>query len=82
MTGLSAEQLKILKNDQAFLKGASIFEYYSRQFVYIGWNMDGSNPFFGDRRVWQAEDLCHELAGRRQDPDGHGEPVPASSTWG
>lgn len=54
MTGLSAEQWKTLKNDQAFLKGASVFEYYSRQFVYLGWNMDGSNPFFGDRRVRQA----------------------------
>ena len=54
MTGLSAEQWRTLKNDKAFLAGASVFEYYSRQFIYLGWNMDGSNPYFGDRRVRQA----------------------------
>lgn len=54
MTNVSAEQWKQLRGDAAFLKGSSVFEYYNRQFYFIGWNMDGSNPFFTDRRVRQA----------------------------
>jgi peptide/nickel transport system substrate-binding protein len=54
MTSLSAEQWSQAKGDQAFMAGASVFEYYSRQFFFIGWNMDGSNPFFTDARVRRA----------------------------
>ena len=54
MAGLSSEQWDQLRTDPAFAAGASIFEYYARQFFYLGWNMDGSNPFFADRRVRQA----------------------------
>lgn len=54
MTNLTAEQWKEAKTDPAFLRSSWIFEYPSRQFFYIGWNMDGSNPFFKDRRVRQA----------------------------
>lgn len=54
MTSLSAEQWNQVKDDQSFMAGASVFEYYSRQFFFIGWNMDGSNPFFTDARVRRA----------------------------
>lgn len=54
LTSLSAEQWRQLKGDAAFLDTSSVFEFTTRQFYYIGWNMDGSNPFFGDRRVRQA----------------------------
>ncbi len=54
LTGLNADQWKQLQKDPGFLKGASVFEYYGRQILYIGWNMDGSNTFFGDKRVRQA----------------------------
>lgn len=54
LTSISTEQWRQFKADQALLKGATVFEYYGRQFVYLAWNMDGSNPFFGDRRVRQA----------------------------
>jgi|WetSurMetagenome_2_1015567.scaffolds.fasta_scaffold06693_2 peptide/nickel transport system substrate-binding protein len=73
MTGISAEQWKTLKNDQGFLKGAYVFEYYSRQMVYIGWNQDGSNPFFGDKRVRQAMSLAMNRQGVVDKIlDGHG----------
>jgi peptide/nickel transport system substrate-binding protein len=73
MTGISAEQWKTLKNDQGFLKGAHVFEYYSRQMVYIGWNQDGSNPFFGDKRVRQAMTLAMNRQGVVDKIlDGHG----------
>ncbi|MEW6757800.1 MAG: peptide-binding protein [Acidobacteriota bacterium] len=54
MASLSAEQWPQVRDDAAFLRGSWIFEYTSRQFFYIGWNMDGSNPFFADARVRRA----------------------------
>lgn len=73
LTSISAEQWKQLKNDAAFLKGSSVFEFTTRQFYYVGWNMDGSNPFFGDRRVRQAMTYALNRKGIVEKVlDGHG----------
>jgi peptide/nickel transport system substrate-binding protein len=73
LTSISAEQWKQLRNDPAFQKGASIFEFTTRQFHYIGWNMDGSNPFFADRRVRQAMTCATNRQGVVDKVlDGHG----------
>ena len=73
LTAISAEQWRQVKADKAFLRGASVFEYYGRQLVYLGWNMDGSNPFFGDRRVRQAMPYATNRQGVVDKVlDGHG----------
>lgn len=54
MTTLSPEQWEEVRKDRAFLEGSSVFEYPTRQFFYIGWNLDGSVPLFGDRKVRKA----------------------------
>jgi peptide/nickel transport system substrate-binding protein len=73
LTSISAEQWRQLRNDQAFLKGASVFEFSARQFHYIAWNMDGSNPFFSDKRVRQAMTYATNRQGIVDKVlDGHG----------
>jgi peptide/nickel transport system substrate-binding protein len=73
LASISAEQWKQLKSDAAFLKASSVFEFTTRQFYYIGWNMDGSNPFFGDRRVRQAMTYALNRKGIVEKVlDGHG----------
>lgn len=42
------------KNDEMMKKRSQFFEYYSPGFGYIGWNMNGSNPFFADAKVRRA----------------------------
>src|SRR5207249_4784597 len=37
------------------------------QYYYIGWNQDGSNPFFGDLRVRKAMTMDCDLARMRHD---------------
>lgn len=70
---LSADMLKRLKRDPQFERSARIFEYGVRQFLYLGWNMDGSNPFFTDRRVRRAMTLAIDRRGIVDKLlDGHG----------
>ena len=64
---------KQLKNDQGYMNSTWVFEYGARQFLYIGWNMDGSNPFFSDKRVRQAMTLALNRQGIVDKAlDGHG----------
>lgn len=73
MTAISAEQWKQIKNDAAFLRDNWVFEYYTLQFYYIGWNQDGSNPFFADPKVRQAMTLALNRQGIVDKVlDGHG----------
>jgi peptide/nickel transport system substrate-binding protein len=48
---LTPQQFATQSNDAAYkrvgVKGYNV----RRMFAYIGWNMDGSNPFFADKRV-------------------------------
>jgi peptide/nickel transport system substrate-binding protein len=74
LTNLTAEQWKEVASDPAFARSSWIFEYPSRQFFYIGWNMDGSNPFFADRRVRQAMTYAMNRQGVvAKILDGHGQ---------
>lgn len=50
----SADKWIDAKNNPSFTKDNWLFEYYGRNYMYIGWNMDGKNPFFGDKRVRKA----------------------------
>ncbi|MFP6596777.1 MAG: ABC transporter substrate-binding protein [Candidatus Hydrogenedentota bacterium] len=51
---LTPKQFATQSNDEEF-KEHGVKGYYTRRmFAYIGWNMDGSNPFFEDVRVRQA----------------------------
>lgn len=54
MTGLAAEQWDEVRKDPRFLESSWVFEYPSRQFFFIVWNLDGSVPLFADRRVRKA----------------------------
>jgi peptide/nickel transport system substrate-binding protein len=73
MATLSAEQWPQVREDPTFQAGSWIFEYTSRQFFYIGWNMDGSNPFFGDVRVRRAMTFATNRQGVVDKIlDGHG----------
>jgi len=54
VTGISADQWNRLKGDRSFLDRVHIFEYYGRAYYFVGWNQDGSNPFFADKKVRQA----------------------------
>ncbi len=54
MTRLTPDLFDKLKSDPEFAKRARVFEYPGRQYFYIAWNQDGSNPFFQDSRVRQA----------------------------
>jgi peptide/nickel transport system substrate-binding protein len=73
MTGISPELWKQLKTDAAFQNQSWIFEYYTKQYFYIGWNQDGSNPFFADKKVRQAMTLALNRQGVVDKIlDGHG----------
>lgn len=41
-------------------------KYYQNQFYYIAWNMDGSNPFFRDKKVRQAMTYAFDREGINQ----------------
>lgn len=58
MSRLSATLFDKVKEDPAFTKKSHIFEYPVRNYFYIAWNMDGSNPFFQDKKVRQAMALA------------------------
>lgn len=51
---LTARQWEKEKNNFALTNKSKFYTYNPLSFAYIGWNMDGSNPFFGDVRVRQA----------------------------
>ncbi|MCD6395705.1 MAG: hypothetical protein J7M40_19645, partial [Planctomycetes bacterium] len=56
---LSAQQFARETNTESFAKVG--YKAWAAQwlFAYIGWNMDGSNPFFADKRVRTA--MTHSL---------------------
>ncbi len=56
---LSPQQFALETNTEAFAKVG--YKAWASQwlFAYIGWNMDGSNPFFADKRVRTA--MTHAL---------------------
>lgn len=51
---LSAVQWEQESNSPEFLNMYNKLKYYTMGFSYIGWNADGSNPFFTDARVRRA----------------------------
>ncbi len=54
LVALSPEQWKNMGRDASLTSSAWLFSYLAHQFFFIGWNMDGSNPFFRDARVRRA----------------------------
>ncbi len=52
--GLSAEQWQREKNNADLTNKSNFFTYDPLSFAYIGWNMNGNNPFFSDKKVRQA----------------------------
>jgi peptide/nickel transport system substrate-binding protein len=56
---LTQQQFAYETNDESFRRQG--YKVWGNQwdFVYIGWNMDGSNPYFQDRRVRYA--MTHAL---------------------
>ncbi|HNQ77080.1 MAG TPA: peptide-binding protein [Acidobacteriota bacterium] len=58
LTRLSPEMWEKTSADPAFKQKAHLLEYPSRNYFYIGWNQDGSNPFFADRIVRKAMTLA------------------------
>ncbi|MEK6796694.1 MAG: peptide-binding protein [Spirochaetota bacterium] len=56
---MNAEQWERAKKDASITRRSHMLEYTVLSFSYIGWNMDGSNPFFTDKRVRQA--MSHAL---------------------
>lgn len=84
---LSQSQFLGRANSEPFRKiGVKAYAQQS-MFYYIGWNMDGSNPFFGDRNVRIA--MCHALNYKRVlrqvfknlHPRSHGVFRPSSPTY-
>lgn len=51
---LTVQQFATQTNDAEFARVGVKAYGVRRMFGYIGWNMDGSNPFFTDRRVRRA----------------------------
>jgi peptide/nickel transport system substrate-binding protein len=51
---LTPQQFATQTNDEDFARVGVKGYNPRRMFAYIGWNMDGSNPFFTDKRVRQA----------------------------
>jgi len=43
-----------MTNTPEFKNKLDKLQYYTRSYYYIGWNSDGSNPFFNDKKVRQA----------------------------
>ncbi len=56
---LSAQQFALETNSESFKKVGYKLWASEWSFSYIGWNMDGSNPFFHDKRVRYA--MTHAL---------------------
>ncbi|NMC00377.1 MAG: hypothetical protein GYA35_08880 [Thermoanaerobaculaceae bacterium] len=54
LTRLSPELWENVQNDTSIKSKANLLEYPSRQYFYIGWNEDGSNPFFNNKNVRTA----------------------------
>jgi peptide/nickel transport system substrate-binding protein len=63
LTRLTPDRFDKTKGDQAFNKKARILEYPTRQYFYIAWNQDGSNPFFKDVNVRRALALAMNRQG-------------------
>lgn len=60
---LSPGLLAKARTDPSFVGHAHLFEYMSREFFYMAWNENGSNPFFRDRRVRLAMTLALDRKG-------------------
>lgn len=56
---MSPEQWVREKDSPSIKKKSQLITYPRLSFAYIGWNMDGSNPFFSDKRVRRA--MTHAL---------------------
>ncbi|MCH9022361.1 MAG: hypothetical protein IID32_06320 [Planctomycetes bacterium] len=56
---LSAQQFALETNTERFREAGHKVWGVEWSFAYIGWNMDGSNPFFADKRVREA--MTHAL---------------------
>ncbi len=54
IVGLSAEQWEREKDNYDLTNKSNFYTYDPLSFAYIGWNMNGSNPFFIDKKVRQA----------------------------
>jgi len=54
LTRLSPELWEKAQTDSTISSKAYLLEYPSRQYFYIGWNGDGSNPFFKSKKIRTA----------------------------
>ncbi len=54
LTRLTPELWESVQKDSSISSRAYLLEYPSRQYFYIGWNQDGSNPFFKSKNVRTA----------------------------
>ena len=63
LTRLTPDRFDKASKDETFKKRARILEYPTRQYFYIAWNEDGSNPFFGDAKVRRALGLAMNRQG-------------------
>lgn len=57
--GMTPDQWEKEKNNPAMTSKSRMLIYSVLSFSYLGWNMDGSNPFFADKTVRQA--MCHAM---------------------
>jgi len=58
LTRLSPDLWEKAAADPSLKQKAYLLEYPSRQYFYMAWNEDGSNPFFADRNVRKAMTLA------------------------
>lgn len=63
LTRLSPELFEKVKMDKNFQKKAYILEYPSRNYFYIGWNQDGTNPFFINKNIRRALTMSLNIDG-------------------
>lgn len=63
LTRLTPDAFDKYRADAEFKKKYALLEYPVRNFFYLGWNLDGSNPFFQDKRVRQAMTYALNRAG-------------------
>lgn len=54
MTRLSPDLFDKARTDADFQKKAHLLEYPIRAYFYLAWNLDGTNPFFQEKKVRQA----------------------------
>jgi peptide/nickel transport system substrate-binding protein len=54
LTRLTPEMWDEAISNSTFKDSAYLLEFPSRQYFYIGWNGDGSNPFFSDKNIRKA----------------------------